>query len=319
MPFGDVQRSARYGDRIGDRRCSHGPSGVRLAGPIRSAGSGPGPLACADIRLFAARLVAYDGSVFERFTAHARQAIVLAQQEGRALGHNYLGTEHLLLGLIIEPECTAAQILHRFKMEPNQLRNDIVAAIGRGTETPTGHIPFTPAAKRVMEVSLREALRLGHNYIGSEHLLLAVVAENSDVTGQVLSTYNVTAPVVRDLVIELAASDEPVLPPRVSTTVSHGLVPELGSGIATGFLPVINRESELGIVLVVLTLVGSILSDNTSVLFEVAVVATIAAVIGATAIAVAKLWPPHPWLRWISIPTTLALGIAATAFCLSSL
>lgn len=113
--------------------------------------------------------------MFERFTDRARRVIVLAQEEARTLNHNYIGTEHLLLGLIAEGEGVATQALESLGVSLEGLRAKTEELIGRGQISPSGHIPFTPRAKRVMELSLREALQLGHNWIGTEHILLALI------------------------------------------------------------------------------------------------------------------------------------------------
>jgi ATP-dependent Clp protease ATP-binding subunit ClpC len=116
--------------------------------------------------------------MFERFTERARQVVVLAQDEARGLRHNYIGTEHLLLGLLREEKGIAAGVLASLDVTAEEVRAQVARIVGHGDETATGQIPFTPRAKRVLELSLREALTLGHNYIGSEHILLGVVAEN---------------------------------------------------------------------------------------------------------------------------------------------
>ena len=114
--------------------------------------------------------------MFERFTTRARSAVVHAQDEARELGHAHIDLEHLLLGLLSEPESIAAIALRRCGVTAARTRAEVVAAVGRGDTAPPGHIPFTPGAKRVLELALREALTLGHNYIGTEHVLLAIVA-----------------------------------------------------------------------------------------------------------------------------------------------
>jgi ATP-dependent Clp protease ATP-binding subunit ClpA len=124
--------------------------------------------------------------MFERFTNRARHVIVLSQEEARGLSHNYIGTEHLLLGLLGESGGVAARALERFGMSLAQGREAVVARIGRGQQAPSGHIPFTPRAKKVLELALREALDLHHNYIGTEHLLLGLVREGEGVGAQIL-------------------------------------------------------------------------------------------------------------------------------------
>ena len=115
------------------------------------------------------------GEMFERFTDRARRVVVLAQEEARIINHNYIGTEHLLLGLIHEGEGVAAKAMERLGVSIDVVRERVVQIIGQGGAAPTGHIPFTPRAKKVLELSLREALQLGHNYIGTEHLLLGLI------------------------------------------------------------------------------------------------------------------------------------------------
>ena len=120
--------------------------------------------------------------MFERFTDRARRVVVLAQEEARMLNHNYIGTEHILLGLIHEGEGVAAKSLENLGISLDAVREQVQEIIGQGQQAPSGHIPFTPRAKKVLELSLREALQLGHNYIGTEHILLALL-ELEDGTG----------------------------------------------------------------------------------------------------------------------------------------
>jgi ATP-dependent Clp protease ATP-binding subunit ClpA len=124
--------------------------------------------------------------MFERFTNRARHAVVLAQEEARRLQHNYIGTEHILLGLLGEPEGIGARALDRFGMTAEGTREEVRAIVGTGPSAPTGHIPFTPRAKKTLELALREALQLHHNYIGTEHILLGVIREGDGVGAQVL-------------------------------------------------------------------------------------------------------------------------------------
>ncbi len=124
--------------------------------------------------------------MFERFTDRARRVVVLAQEEARMLNHNYIGTEHILLGLIHEGEGVAAKALESLGISLDAVREQVQDIIGQGQQPPTGHIPFTPRAKKVLELSLREALQLGHNYIGTEHILLGLIREGEGVAAQVL-------------------------------------------------------------------------------------------------------------------------------------
>ncbi len=124
--------------------------------------------------------------MFERFTDRARRVVVLAQEEARLLNHSYIGTEHILLGLLNEGEGIAARALESMGINLASVREQVVEIIGQGQQAPTGHIPFTPRAKKVLELSLREALQLGHNYIGTEHILLGLIREGEGVAAQVL-------------------------------------------------------------------------------------------------------------------------------------
>jgi ATP-dependent Clp protease ATP-binding subunit ClpC len=141
--------------------------------------------------------------MFERFTARARRAVVDAQEEARELNHNYIGTEHLLLGLMREPESVAARALQELKISQDAVRERVIQIIGRGKQEQSGHIPFTPRAKKVLELSLREALQLSHNYIGTEHILLGLIREGEGVAAQVLVKLGGNLGVVREKVIEL--------------------------------------------------------------------------------------------------------------------
>ncbi len=124
--------------------------------------------------------------MFERFTDRARRVVVLAQEEARTLNHDYIGTEHLLLGLLHEDDSIAGMVLQDCGADLGELREAIEEIIGQGSSPPGGHIPFTPRAKKVLELSLREALQLGHHYIGTEHVLLGLIHEGQGVAAQVL-------------------------------------------------------------------------------------------------------------------------------------
>jgi ATP-dependent Clp protease ATP-binding subunit ClpC len=141
--------------------------------------------------------------MFERFTARARRAVVNAQEEARELNHNYIGTEHLLLGLMREPESVAARALQELTISQDVVRERVIQIVGRGQQAQSGHIPFTPRAKKVLELSLREALQLSHNYIGTEHILLGLIREGEGVAAQVLVKLGGNLAVVREKVIEL--------------------------------------------------------------------------------------------------------------------
>jgi len=141
--------------------------------------------------------------MFERFTDRARRVVVLAQEEARMLNHNYIGTEHILLGLIHEGEGVAAKALESLNISLEAVRQQVEEIIGQGQAAPTGHIPFTPRAKKVLELSLREALQLGHNYIGTEHILLGLIREGEGVAAQVLQKLGADLNRVRQTVIQL--------------------------------------------------------------------------------------------------------------------
>ena len=141
--------------------------------------------------------------MFERFTGGARRAVVLAQEETRLLNHNYIGTEHILLGLIHEGEGVAAKALESLGISLEAVRSQVEEIIGQGGSSPSGHIPFTPRAKKVLELSLREALQLGHNYIDTEHTLLGLIREGEGVAAQILVKLGVKLPEVREQVTRL--------------------------------------------------------------------------------------------------------------------
>src|SRR5450759_4751447 len=141
--------------------------------------------------------------MFERFTDRARRVVVLAQEEARMLNHNYIGTEHILLGLIHEGEGVAAKSLENLGISLDAVREQVQEIIGQGQQAPSGHIPFTPRAKKVLELSLREALQLGHNYIGTEHILLGLIREGEGVAAQVLLNLGADLEKVRSAVIQL--------------------------------------------------------------------------------------------------------------------
>jgi len=141
--------------------------------------------------------------VFERFTDRARRVVVLAQEEARMLNHSYIGTEHILLGLIHEGEGVAARALEGLDISLEDLRAEIEETVGHGQTMPYAHIPFTPRAKKALELSLREALELGHNYIGTEHILLGLVALREGVAAQALISRGLSLGSVREKVLAL--------------------------------------------------------------------------------------------------------------------
>ena len=204
--------------------------------------------------------------MFERFTDRARRVVVLAQEEARMLNHNYIGTEHILLGLIHEGEGVAAKALESLNISLEAVRQQVEEIIGQGQAAPTGHIPFTPRAKKVLELSLREALQLGHNYIGTEHILLGLIREGEGVAAQVLQKLGADLNRVRQTVIQLlsgytggkgeqvsagSGSRRRAVRARWSSTSSDATSP---SSPATSKLdPVIGREKEIERVMQVLS------------------------------------------------------------------
>ena len=141
--------------------------------------------------------------MFERFTERARQVVVLAQEEARTLKHNYIGTEHILLGLLREEEGLAARVLESLDITVERVRAQVVRIVGSGEEVTSGQIPFTPRAKKVLELALREALSLGHNYIGTEHILLGLVRLNEGVAARVLLDFDADCEKIRNEVIRM--------------------------------------------------------------------------------------------------------------------
>jgi ATP-dependent Clp protease ATP-binding subunit ClpA len=177
--------------------------------------------------------------VFERFTDRARRVVVLAQEEARMLNHGYIGTEHLLLGLIQEEEGVAAKALESLGISLEAVRSQVEEIIGQGQAAPTGHIPFTPRAKKVLELSLREALQLGHNYIGTEHILLGLIREGEGVAAQVLQKLGADLNRVRQTVIQLLSG----YTGRAEPSVSFESVPPFESAhdLASSLTQIVGR------------------------------------------------------------------------------
>jgi ATP-dependent Clp protease ATP-binding subunit ClpC len=201
--------------------------------------------------------------MFERFTDRARRVVVLAQEEARMLNHNYIGTEHILLGLIHEGEGVAAKGLEALGISLEGVRAQVEEIIGQGQQAPSGHIPFTPRAKKVLELSLREALQLGHNYIGTEHILLGLIREGEGVAAQVLVKLGADLNRVRQQVIQLlsgyqgkeaATSGGPAEGTPSTSLVLDQFGRNLTQAAREGKLdPVIGRETEIERVMQVLS------------------------------------------------------------------
>jgi ATP-dependent Clp protease ATP-binding subunit ClpA len=147
--------------------------------------------------------------MFERFTERARHVVVLAQEEARELGHGYIGTEHVLLGLLREQEGLAARVLESLDITVEGVRSQVVRIVASGEEVSSGQIPFTPRAKKVLELALREALALGHNFIGTEHILLGLVRENEGVAARVLRDFDADSDTIRNAVIRALSGSRP--------------------------------------------------------------------------------------------------------------
>ena len=143
-----------------------------------------------------------EGGAFARFTQRARHTIVQAQEEARAAGHDYIGTEHLLLGLLHEPDALAAKAIKAQGVSLDRVRAGVTAVLGPAGEAPSGHIPFTPRAKKVHELTTREALRLGHNYVGTEHILLGLLAEEEGLAAKALGELRVSQEAAETWILE---------------------------------------------------------------------------------------------------------------------
>jgi ATP-dependent Clp protease ATP-binding subunit ClpC len=199
--------------------------------------------------------------MFERFTERARQVVVLAQEEARTLKHNYIGTEHILLGLLREEEGLAARVLESLEITVERVRAQVVRIVGSGEEVTSGQIPFTPRAKKVLELALREALSLGHNYIGTEHILLGLVRENEGVAARILLDFDADSEKIRNEVIRMlsgpggrqrGAVGQPAAGagPQGEGKKSSKLLDQFGRNLtklaAEGKLdPVVGRETEI--------------------------------------------------------------------------
>ncbi|HSU70943.1 MAG TPA: ATP-dependent Clp protease ATP-binding subunit, partial [Micrococcaceae bacterium] len=202
--------------------------------------------------------------MFERFTDRARRVVVLAQEEARMLNHNYIGTEHILLGLIHEGEGVAAKALESLSISLDGVREQVQEIIGQGQQAPSGHIPFTPRAKKVLELSLREALQLGHNYIGTEHILLGLIREGEGVAAQVLVKLGADLNRVRQQVIQLLSGYQGKEPVASGSSQSEGtpagsvVLDQFGRNLTQAARenkldPVIGREHEMERVMQVLS------------------------------------------------------------------
>ena len=197
--------------------------------------------------------------MFQRFSDSARRVVVLAQEEARKLNHNYIGTEHLLLGLIQEGEGIAARALEAVQVNLDTVRSQVVEIIGRGSTPPSGHIPFTPRAKKVLELSLREALQLGHNYIGTEHIMLGLIREGEGVAAKVLVKLWVDLELLRNQVLKTLSGSSPAAG-EIGGAEAQGtlMLDQFGRNLTelaaqNKLDPVIGREKEIERVMQVLS------------------------------------------------------------------
>jgi ATP-dependent Clp protease ATP-binding subunit ClpC len=179
--------------------------------------------------------------MFERFTERARYVVVLAQDEARTLIHNYIGTEHILLGLLREEHGPAARVLGSLGITVEEVRAQVVRIVGLGDEATAGQIPFTPRAKKVLELALREALSLGHNYIGTEHILLGLVRENEGVAARILLDLDADDDRIRSEIMHLLSGSAGARAPRkgepwimVYCPSCHTPIESIGTEVASG-------------------------------------------------------------------------------------
>jgi ATP-dependent Clp protease ATP-binding subunit ClpC len=200
--------------------------------------------------------------VFERFTERARQVVVLAQDEARALKHNYIGTEHILLGLLREEEGLAARVLESLDITVEEVRAQVARIVGQGDEVTTGQIPFTPRAKKVLELALREALSLGHNYIGTEHILLGLVRENEGVAARILLDFDADAEKIRNEIIRMLSGpgrrQQGGATPASEKSKSSKLLDQFGRNLTKAATegkldPVVGRQTEIERVMQILS------------------------------------------------------------------
>ncbi len=179
-----------------------------------------------------------DSPIFERFTERARQVVVLAQEEARTLKHNYIGTEHILLGLLGEQEGLAARVLESLDITVERVRNQVLRIVGSGEEVASGHVPFTPRVKQVFELALRETLSLGHNHVGTEHILLGLVRENEGVAARILLDFDADPEKVRNEVIRMLSA--PGGRPPAAASAESGPEPAIDLGWLDG-LPMLLK------------------------------------------------------------------------------
>src|SRR5579859_1861874 len=207
--------------------------------------------------------------MFERFTERARQVVVLAQEEARALKHNYIGTEHILLGLLREEEGVAAQVLTSLGVTGEKARTMVLSRVGSGEEVSSGQIPFTPRAKKVLELALREALALGHTYIGTEHILLGLLQADDGVAARILLELDAGPDKIRPEVLRRLPAEPPPEPPGrpMPRAGPAGLRPMGAATIWARIVPEIRdrlgREADAGDLLILLASIPDSLVSRT--------------------------------------------------------
>jgi hypothetical protein len=182
--------------------------------------------------------------MFERFTERARQVVVLSQEEARTLRHNYIGTEHILLGLLREEEGLAARVLESLDITVERVRAQVVRIVGTGEEVLSGQIPFTPRAKKVLELSLREALGLGHDYIGTEHILLGLARENEGVAARILLDFDADSEKIRVEVTSMVSAGSRGRASRLAHGIDRSwldFTPADAFDLATRLVPLSSR------------------------------------------------------------------------------
>jgi ATP-dependent Clp protease ATP-binding subunit ClpC len=192
--------------------------------------------------------------LFERFTKRARDVVVLAQDEGRALKHNYIGTEHLLLGLLREEEGIAARVLESLDITVEEVRAQVARIVGEGDEPPTGHVPFTPRAKKVLELSLREARALRHDYIGTEHILLGLARETEGVASRILLDLGADAETLRGHVLGMVSGGRP--PTTQAEAVPRRVPSRVGAEPRWSSVPLVLGWALFGVAFVLGVLAG---------------------------------------------------------------
>ena len=263
--------------------------------------------------------------MFERFTERVRRVIVHAQEEARLLHHDHIGTEHLLIGLIVDGEGVAARALAAVGVDDEAARRTVVDTVGRGTRPPSGHIPFTPRAKRSLEHSLREALRLGHNYIGTEHILLGLLRESDGAGAQCLARLGVERQRLEGTILEMLEAE-----PNAGWEGAHevtGLLREPGAEMPGGMAAVVHGPGPLlvaallAVLLLLAAIAASVADDPLSGLGRAGSIALLVGVVASVLAAVAGYAAPRieRAARWLGPAAAGAFAAAAVLLILDNL